>query len=97
MSRNELLKLCHFYAGEADCPQDYDQTPLGQLWQAEKMLCENILCDNPNIQITNPRRDFDRYVAAYVSKWNPWRYHEVLDIYFEIVPDYRDEIMASYN
>ena len=38
MTREELLTLCHFYHGENDCPAEYDSTPYGQLWQAERMF-----------------------------------------------------------
>ena len=81
MTREELLTLCHFYHGENDCPAEYDSTPYGQLWQAERMLCEEILCDNPNIPIKNPRKVFNEYVALYVGKWNPWGYEDVMKLY----------------
>lgn len=95
MTTAELTELCHFYHGEQSCPLDYDRTPLGKLWQAEKMLCEDILCDNPNIPMENPHKVFDEYIALYVGKWDPYGFEEVMNVYFEMVPDYRKEIMGK--
>ncbi|MBR1922194.1 MAG: hypothetical protein IJ838_00375 [Paludibacteraceae bacterium] len=85
MTTEELTKLCNFYHGEQCCPKNFDRTPYGQLWQAEKMLCEDILCDNPNIQMDNPRKIFDEYIALYVGKWNPYGFEGVMNLYFEKV------------
>ena len=49
------------------------------------MLCEDILCDNPNIQMDNPRKIFEEYIALYVGKWNPYGFEGVMNLYFEKV------------
>lgn len=96
MSREELLELCHFYDGENECPSEFNQTSFGQLWRAEQMLCEDILCDNPNIPMDNPRKTFYEYVALYVEKWNPYGYKEVMDVYERMAYGGRSPLIGDY-
>ena len=42
MTYNQLLEYCYFYKGEVLCPKEFDRKNEGELWFAEKMICEDL-------------------------------------------------------
>lgn len=94
MKRDELLKLCHFYNGEDDCPQEFDGRNEGKLWLSEKVVSE--IMESPDFESSgNPRFDFDNLVAMHVAKWSPYNYLTILDVYFQHSPTYKKRILDS--
>ena len=94
MTEQEVMKFCHFYKGEAMIPQSFDQKNEGKLWVAEKVICEEF----PNlIERNNPRRKIAELIAAYVSKWMPYEFGDIMNVYWEKVPDLKADIMLCYN
>lgn len=93
MKREEILKLCHFYKGEEDCPQEFKGRNEGKLWFSEKIACE-IIEHGYNIA-ENPRYGFDNLVSMHVSKWDPYNYLSVLETYFQHSPTYKKQILNS--
>ena len=89
MNEKTLLQHCHFYKGEAICPPQFDGKDAGKLWQAEKIICEDLpeLVKNPN-----PRESMAQTVSDYVQKWSPFKFQEIMDTYFEKYPDLRSKL-----
>lgn len=83
MNKTELLKYCYFFKDEKQCPQSYDGKHEGKLWQAEKMICEYM---TELVHKDNPRESMANAIAMYIEKWSPYKYLEVMDIYFEKCP-----------
>ncbi len=78
MTKEDLLPYCRIYKGEADVPEKYDGKDEGELWVAERFVCEEI----PNlISKKHPGKDLENYVEAYVSKWDPFGWVEVMQMY----------------
>ncbi len=94
MTEQELLKYCFFYKGEALCPPRYDQKDEGKLWQAEKVVCEEL---QHMVDTDNPRTSIAKVIAAYVAKWSPWTFEQVMRVYFAQAPDIKDVVMSIYN
>ncbi len=94
MTWQESLKYCFFYKGEAIIPTVFEGKDEGQLWVAEKFVCEEI---SNQIDEESPRESMASWVAAYVSKWNPYGYREVLDLYLKHIPDLKEYILKIYN
>ncbi|MGM9746407.1 MAG: hypothetical protein ACI30H_05565 [Paludibacteraceae bacterium] len=94
MKRDELLKLCHFYHGEDECPQEFDGRIEGSLWTSEKTACE-IMESHYFESSGNPRFDFDNMIAMLAMKWLPYTYLSVLDVYFQHSPTYKKRILDS--
>lgn len=66
----------------------------GKLWVAEKYICEDI----PNlIDKENPRRSIASYIAAYVGKWAPFNFMDIMATYFKKSPDVKDFILRTYS
>lgn len=94
MNEQDLLKYCFFYKGEAIIPPTFDKKNEGKLWVAEKYVCEEI----PNlIDKENPRKSIASFVFAYVSKWSPYIFLEVMGTYLQKAPDLKDYINDIYN
>lgn len=94
MKREELLKLCHFYKGEEDCPQEFDGRNEGKLWHFEKLACH--VMESPHFESCgNPRFDFDKTVAMGAAKWCPYQYRDILETYFQHSPVYKTRILES--
>lgn len=89
MLYSQLLPLCYFFKGEAMCPLEYDGKNEGELWFAEKMICEEL---SDLVDDENPRVSFAKAVAAYVGKWDPYFLYEVMETYFEKCPDVRSQL-----
>lgn len=75
-------------------PKSFDQKNEGKLWVAEKAICEDF---SNLISRKNPRREIAEYIAAYVGKWAPFEFREVMEVYFKHVPDLKESIMLTYN
>ncbi len=84
MTEAQLLKFCLFYKGEALCPEQFDQTPEGELWAAEKFVCEDL---QGQIDESDPQRSMANWVASHVGKWDPFGWREVMAIYLAKVPN----------
>jgi hypothetical protein len=94
MIKQDLLEYCCFYNGESAVPPKFDQKNEGELWVAEKFVCESI----PHlIEEDNARESVASFVAAYVGKWNPYGFSSVMETYFKYNPGVRDYIMKVYN
>lgn len=90
MLYSQLLPLCYFFKGEAMCPLEYDGKNEGELWFAEKMICEDL---SELVDDANPRVSFARAVASYVGKWDPYSLYEVMETYFEKCPELRFKLI----
>ena len=86
MTYNQLLEYCYFYKGEVICPEEFDKKNQGELWFAEKMICEHL---SELVDDANPRVSFAQAVAYYVGKWDPYSLYEVMETYFEKCPEVR--------
>ena len=94
MTEEDLLRYCFYYKGEAMMPQSFDNdSNLIELWTAEKFVCKEM---THMIDEKNPRKSVANWVAAYVSKWDPWEFRDVLDVYLEKVPDQKEFIYKVY-
>lgn len=88
---NEIL---FFYKGEIIIPSRFVKKNEGKLWVAEKYICEDI----PNlIDKENPRRSIASYIAAYVGKWAPFNFMDIMATYFKKSPDVKDFILRTYS
>lgn len=75
-------------------PQSFDQKNDGKLWVAEKAICEEF---SNLIDRSNPRRKIAELVAAYVSKWSPFKFRSVMKTYFEKVSGIEKDVMQIYS
>ncbi len=94
MTEQELLKLCFYYKGEELVPPRFSKTDEGKLWQAEKIICEELQC---LIEKENPKMSIAKAVAAYVSKWCPYDFGKIMDEYFSNAEDIREAVMLIYG
>ncbi|MBW4769912.1 hypothetical protein [Hoylesella nanceiensis] len=67
-------------------PKEFDKKNEGELWFAEKMICEDL---SELVDDANPRVSFAQAVASYLSKWDPYSLYEVMETYFEKCPEQR--------
>lgn len=93
MTAEDILKYCHFYKGEAIMPESIEGTNEGQLWIAEKAVCENF---TSNIRANAAQKDIASYVASYVGKWNPYELADVMNTYLIKVPNVEAFIREVY-
>ena len=94
MTGSEILKYCHFYKEEANPPfEQKDGRRL--LWLAEKWLCEE---GSGLIDDTNPKFKIASYIAAYVGKWSPYEFADIMEVYFSRIDDatLKEQIMKIY-
>ena len=83
MIGSEVLKYCHFYKEEANPP--YEQKDGRRLlWLAEQWVCNEgfRLIDDKE-----PQFSIASYVASYVGKWEPYRFTDVMELYFSSLED----------
>ncbi|MBO5949309.1 MAG: hypothetical protein J6Q11_01165 [Fibrobacteraceae bacterium] len=69
--------LCSFYKGEKECPFDSENGNAGKFWMAERFVCEEY-ARNVDKQV---KSDFFRMVVAYISKWAPYDYLDLIREY----------------
>ncbi|WP_288510136.1 hypothetical protein [uncultured Prevotellamassilia sp.] len=94
MTTEDIMKYCFFYKGETIIPSRFVKKNEGKLWVAEKYICEDI----PNlIDKENPRRSIASYIAAYVGKWAPFNFMDIMATYFKKSPDVKDFILRTYS
>lgn len=91
MTYNQLLEYCYFYKGEVICPKEFDKKNEGELWFAEKMICEDL---SELVDDANPRVSFAQAVASYVGKWDPYSLYEVMEPTSKSALNY---VLSSYN
>ena len=89
MIEQQILPFCHFYKGEAICPPKFDGKHEGKLWQAEMMVCTHF---NKCVDASNPQLSVAQLVSSYVGKWAPYKFREVMDVYFKCVPEMRSKV-----
>lgn len=62
-NENRDLKYCRYYHGEQQDP--YRDSFKGRAWMAEQLACE---------RASDSAKDFLSFVAAHISKWEPYGY-----------------------
>ena len=62
-NENRNLKYCRYYHGESQDP--YMDSFKGRAWMAEQLACE---------RASDSAKDFLSFVAAHISKWEPYGY-----------------------
>lgn len=70
-------KLCSFYKGEKECPFEVGEENAGKFWMAEQFVCEEYA---PTVE-KQLKTDFFKMVAAYISKWAPYDYPDLIRDY----------------
>lgn len=93
MTAEDILKYCHFYKGEVIMPESLEGTNEGQLWIAEKAVCEEFA---NNIHASTAQKDVASIVAAYVGKWNPYGLADVMNTYLTKAPNVGTFIREVY-
>lgn len=93
MTAEDILKYCHFYKGEVLMPDSLEETNEGQLWLAEKTVCEEFV---NGIHVDTAQKDVASIVAAYVGKWNPYELSDVMNTYLTKVPEVETFIRQVY-
>ena len=88
MNQSEALKYCKYYKREKECPSELNKIER-QIWVAEQWICSQ----SNMIDSDNPERNFVSYVAAYIGKWNPWGYRDVIKFYLE---RFKDQSLIAY-
>lgn len=83
MTETQLLKYCLFYRGEVLVPVEYDGKAEGKIWAAEKIICEQMPND---VDESNPALSMAELVSAYVGKWSPYKYADVMSVYLDKCP-----------
>ena len=89
-----IIPYCHYYKGESFPPERLKSEYSEMLWEAERMICEHL---QDLVKEDNPRKSLDNAVAAYVSKWAPYKYVSVLEEYFANDNTYQEEMMRIYS
>ena len=73
----DYRSLCSFYKGEKECPFEAGKGNAGKFWMAERFVCEEY-AQTVEKQVET---DFFRMVAAYISKWAPYDYPDLIRDY----------------
>ena len=76
----ELMKYCLYYKGEADVPAEFHSKAEGELWVAERFVCEHM---THMIDFKNKKKSFATWVVVYVGKWDPFGWVEVTEPYWK--------------
>lgn len=79
ITKDDLLKHCLYYRGEADVPVRFHGKDEAKLWIAEKYACERPQL----IDYENTKRSFSTLVGAYVGKWDPYGWNEIMESYWK--------------
>lgn len=69
--------FCSFYKGETQCPFNAQNGNEGKFWIAEQFVCE----EYGQGRETQVESDFYSMVAAYISKWAPYDFPELIREY----------------
>lgn len=69
--------LCSFYKGEKECPYENGDGNAGKFWMAEWFVCE----EYSKTVKKQVKSDFFRMIAAYISKWAPYDYSNLIGDY----------------
>lgn len=94
MREEEIIRRCFYYKGGVIVPRKYQHKKEHILWDAEKYVCEELF---NQIDLAEPEKSIASYVAAYISKWEPFDFHEVLDLYLSNIPTLREDILSVYS
>lgn len=94
MREEEIIKRCFYYKGGVIVPRKYQHKREHLLWDAEKYVCENLF---NQINLKEPEKSIASFIAAYISKWEPFDCSEILDLYLSNVPTIKNEILSIYS
>lgn len=94
MREEEIIKRCFYYKGGVVVPRKYEHKKEHLLWNAEKYVCDEMF---NKIDLKEPEKSIASFVAAYISKWEPFDYYEILDLYLSNIPTIKNEILAIYS
>jgi hypothetical protein len=94
MREEEIIKRCFYYKGGVIVPRMYQRKMEHILWDAERYVCNELFNE---IDLKEPEKSIASYVAAYVSKWEPFNYHEIIEAYLSNIPTLREDILSIYN
>ena len=83
VTSSSVLRYCLFYNGACLPPLEIVNTIPGMLWQAEKVLCDDMY---NIIDGKNPQLSLAQYVYAYLQKWFPWEADKAMGKYLEKCP-----------
>lgn len=90
MTREELIKQCRYYKGEAFPPNgltDFNS----EIWASEKACCDYFADSIAG------ERDFLHYLASHLTKWDPYNGFQFLERYLrENYPGTSNEILSVY-
>lgn len=74
--QKEILDYCQYYNGEEQCP--YNDSYEARAWAAEQQVCSFV---------KDGAYSFLSYIAAYISKWDPYEYRADVARYVAEFPD----------
>lgn len=87
-----LTAYCHYWNGEEEMPSNINTDNARALWTAEKYICTYM---QNMVKANNPRKSLDMIVAAYISKWFPYQFLNILADYFIFDNTYEKEVMQT--
>jgi len=75
----KIHNYCLYYKGESEenCPYQM-HTPEQELWHAEMILCTTAV---DWVKEENPRKDVHDYVEAFIGKWYPFEWVDIMKVY----------------
>lgn len=87
MTKQDLLPYCLYYKGEDEVPtnlfnRDDSLSKKGLLWRAEKFVCERI---SERIDKDKVSEDMAAWVGAFVGKWAPYEWEDIMSNYRQSV------------
>ena len=88
MDKEELIQLCHYYKGEDECPETFDEYDRG-LWTAEKIVVTQFGATDVKQLVS--------LVLAFVGKWAPYTFEKYKKRYLLFFPELGDEMRRIYN
>ena len=94
ISKDYLLHLTLAYKGEGDCPAKFDGQMMGKIGMAESIAVDNLLSLADNL----PKEwgyEFYLMVAMLISKWSPYDFMKVLDLYFQDFSDFKMKVLEG--
>jgi len=74
--QKEILDFCQYYNGEEQCP--FNDSYEARAWAAEQQVCSFV---------KDGAYSFLSYIAAYISKWDPYEYRADVARYVAEFPD----------
>lgn len=69
--------FCTYYKGEENCPFEAGKGHAGKFWVAENFVCK----EYARTVEKQTELDFFRMVCAYIAKWAPYQFVELIREY----------------